>query len=57
MGSEQDIRPDDEFRRRLLAVRNVGWQGGYVVGIAGWYRLIDDLIDEVRREALRDSIS
>lgn len=51
MGSEADQKPGDEVRRATLAVRNVGFQGGYVVGREEWHRLVNDLIAAVRKEA------
>lgn len=57
MGSEQDAKPDDDLRRKLLAVRNCGWIGGYIIGHGPWNRLVDELIAAVKKEALRDSTS
>lgn len=49
MGSEADVKPDDEFMRALLAVRNVGWTGGYLVGRDVWRKMIDELIAMARK--------
>ncbi len=50
MGSEADVRYGDAVRRAVLAVRNVGWQGGSVVGRDAWDRLVDDLVAAVKKE-------
>ncbi len=50
MGSEADVQPGDDVRRAELAVRNVGFQGGYVIGREAWARLVDDLIAALRKE-------
>lgn len=53
MGSEQDVRPDDDLRRRLLAVRNLGWRMDSDQGVQLWDRLVDDLIAAVRADERR----
>ena len=57
MGSEQDAKPGDDLRRKLLAVRNLGYFGAYVVGYEAWDRIVDELVAAAKQEALRHSTS
>ncbi len=57
MGSEADIKAGDTLRWKRLAVLNLGWRIGMTIGHDRWTEIVDELIAEVRKETLRDSIS
>jgi len=56
MGSERDVKPGDEVRRCLLAVRNIGFDGAsQTMSLDQWRAIVYDLVDAIRKEELRNS--